>query len=93
MHHTYCITRNFHAHYCRLGEWLGGRNAEAQFRRSLSDDLRGVAASLVEQLVYEGALIVGRDELLMNLRNTTVHFVSVYNNYEQVAINNEQYSL
>ena len=62
------------------GEWLGGSNAEAQFRRSLTDDLRGVAASLVEQLVYEGALIVGRDELLMNLRNTTVHSVSAYNN-------------
>ena len=37
-----------------------------------------MAASLVEQLVYEGAQMVGRDELLMNLRNTPVHSVSYY---------------
>ena len=35
-----------------------------------------MAASLVEQLVYEGPQIVPRDELLMNLRNTTVQSVS-----------------
>ena len=58
------------------GEWLGGNNAKTQFRRSLSEDLRGVAASLVEQLVYEGPQMVARDELLMNLKNTTVHSVS-----------------
>ena len=73
---------HIHIHICMLlqigGEWLGGSSAEAQFRRSLSDDLRGVAASLVEQLVYEGGRMVGRDELLMDLRNTTVHSVSLY---------------
>ena len=35
-----------------------------------------MAASLVEQLVYEGPQMVARDELLMNLKNTTVHSVS-----------------
>ena len=40
------------------GEWLGGNNTKTQFRRSLSEDLRGVAASLVEQLVYEGPQMV-----------------------------------
>ena len=68
------------------GEWLGGSNAEAQFRRRISDDLRGVAASLVEHLVYEGALIAGHDELLMNLRNTTVHSVSAYNNNNSTCL-------
>ena len=37
-----------------------------------------MAASLVEQLVYEGPQMVARDELLMNLKNTTVHSVSLY---------------
>ena len=58
------------------GEWLDGNNTEMQFRGSLSEDLRGVAASLVEQLVYEGPHMVARDELLMNLKNTTVQSIS-----------------
>ena len=35
-----------------------------------------MAASLVEQLVYEGPHMVARDELLMNLKNTTIQSVS-----------------
>ena len=58
------------------GEWLGGSSSEAQFRRSLSEDIRDVAASLVEQLVYEGPHMISRDELLMSLKNTTIHSVS-----------------
>lgn len=34
-----------------------------------------MAASLVEQLVYEGPRMVARDDLLMDLRNTTVNSV------------------
>ena len=50
-----CVTVCIHSVLLSLqigGEWLGGNNAKTQFRRSLSEDLRGVAASLVEQLVY-----------------------------------------
>ena len=64
------------------GEWLDGSSLAAQFRRSLSEDIRGVAASLVEQLVYEGAHIVPRDELVMELKNSSsVHSVSITNHH------------
>jgi len=58
------------------GEYQTSNSPEAQFKRSVPEELRGVAASLVEQLVYEGPQLIPRDELLMDLRNNGVHSVS-----------------
>ena len=58
------------------GEYQTGNSPEAQFKRSIAEELRGVAASLVEQVVYEGPQLICRDELLMELRNNGVQSVS-----------------
>ena len=58
------------------GEYQTSNSPEAQFKRSIAEELRGVAASLVEQVVYEGPQLICRDELLMELRNNGVQSVS-----------------
>jgi len=58
------------------GEYQTSDSPEAQFKRNVAEELRGLAPSLVEQLVYEGPQLIPRDELLMELRNTGVHSVS-----------------
>ena len=58
------------------GEYQTSSSSETQFKRSITEELRGVAASLVEQVVYEGPQLICRDEVLMELRNNGVQSVS-----------------
>ena len=72
-----CIHVSYVHTYTQIGgEYQTSDSPEAQFKRNVAEELRGVTASLVEQLVYEGPQLIPRDELLMELRNTGVVSVS-----------------
>ena len=61
------------------GEYQTSSSPETQLKRSIAEELRGVAVSLVEQVVYEGPQLISHDELLMELirKNNGVQSVSV----------------